>query len=68
MSKIINESIFIKTLKPNINTIKIKKKIYKLLTRYPKKFDINRLKQKKNRKMVLKLLSEYPKELSHNEK
>lgn len=26
MSKIINESIFIKTLKPNINTIKIKKK------------------------------------------
>lgn len=26
MSKIINESKFIKTLKPNINTIKIKKK------------------------------------------
>lgn len=26
MSKIINESIFIKTLKPNINIIKIKKK------------------------------------------
>lgn len=27
MSKIINESIFIKTLKPNINTIKIKKNL-----------------------------------------
>lgn len=55
MSKIINESIFIKTLKPNINTIKIKKKFTKkikkkLLTRYPKKFDINRLKQKKKKK------------------